>query len=126
VEALEVCFGIASTIAVVYGLERWGRWLSGLYGAPRGLRWVGLIGGLAPPAGTAFTVYGLVRTFGALQGGDAAQKQARLAEGIASAMRGTAIGLGLFALTIVLLLVLTWRFHWSAKEPKASGAPPYR
>lgn len=57
---------------------------------------------------------------------DPANKARLLAEGISEAMNGISLGI-LFALaSMIVMLVLTWRYHWSAKTPTPRGEPPYR
>jgi hypothetical protein len=41
-------------------------------------------------------------------------------------MTWTLLPLAVFALTLVGLLFLTFRYHWSARGTKVANDPPYR
>jgi len=117
--------GIACVVTLA--LAAWARWLGGRYGAPRFLRWLAW---LFVAAG-AFEVVGLVRGVTEMQSAfngavGAADRQRILANGIAETVYTTALGLVAGLLGVLVMLVLTYRFHWSAKTPKVEGQPPYR
>jgi hypothetical protein len=110
------------------GLVAWAWWLGGKYGAPRCVRWVGL--GCAGVWLTlaVYSVFGLIESFGSVsaESTDPAQKARVLAENISQSMWSAMLGMGVLAVGLVAMLVLTWRYHWSAKPPVAPGSPPYR
>ena len=74
------------------------------------------------------SIYGMVESVGAIRGEshDPAQKARALAEGISWAMHAALVAFAVIAAGIVLLLALTWRYHWSAKPEAVPREPPYR
>ena len=115
-------------LPIVVALLFWGRWLGGKYGAPRWVRWVGWPIAAVWAVTGALAVHRLIEGFGALEAGaaDPAQKARVLAEGISEAMHVALLGIGVIVAGFVALLVLTWRYHWSAKPPAVPHDPPYR
>lgn len=120
--SLETIVAALTAIAAAVGLVRWSRFIARCHGAPRWIRHVGPVGVVAMSVGLLGTVLGLMHAFSAVSapGLSAADRQRVLSNGIAEAMYNTAIGLGVAGLCVVLLLVLTWRYHWAAKDGETS------
>ena len=112
----------------VVALLFWARWVGGKYGAPRWVRWSGWAVAAAWAVTAVVSIHGMVESFGAVRGEsvDPAQKARALAEGISGAMHAALMGIAVIASGIVFLLVLTWRYHWSAKPEVVPREPPYR
>lgn len=113
----------AMTLVVVgalLGLAYWASWVSSRYGAPRWLRAIKWIFGASAFVHLAGNYWSYRELSGAIDRGtvvDATDRARLLANGIAEAMYNGAIGV-LFAIVgMLVMLVLTWRYHWSAKLP---------
>jgi hypothetical protein len=104
----------------------WGRWLSGLYGAPRWPRWLGFVPGIVWMTLIALGVRAFVHAFDIANAVDPAEKARVLAESIRNAMNLFAFAWAFLVLFVIPMLALTWRYRWSQKTAKAEGQPPYR
>ena len=59
-------------------------------------------------------VYGLYSSFAALgAGGDSSQRAQTLADGVSLSIRSLEYGSVAVMITLVMLTVLTWKYHWS-------------
>lgn len=125
--ALAALVALAVLLVTAFAIVKWSRWLGGRYGAPRWVRWVGPIGLVlwAPQP-----LFGAVRTIlyvEATNGGSAADRQQRLSYGSAELLYATLFyGVLIEVILVILLVALTWKYHWAAKAPTAKGLPPYR
>lgn len=114
-------------LPVVAAIFYWSRWLSRRYGAPRWIQYIGWGAVVLFALSSFFTLFYLRRSFDISNHVDPAEKARVLAEGISIAMNGALAGIILLIVEILLLVALTWRYHWSApKEPELPRSPPYR
>ena len=107
--------------------------------------WLWAIANIATLIGLIGTIFGLIKSFGAVAAVSADQKAAALAKGISEAMNNTAFGLGIAVVCIVAHLVLNTQvikmveraehalFHFinvhaqwrkGYRPPEPAGAPP--
>ena len=116
------------TLLMTTGLVLWARWLGRLYGVPRFVRHLAWFFAAVWALGAAWSVMGMLEGFGAIssESVDPSQKARILAEGIAESMNALAISAALLLFGAVVMLVLTWRYHWTAKPPNVPRDPPYR
>jgi len=77
--------------------------------------YLNLLGNTATLAGLLGTVFGLIKTFGAIAGASPEERSVKLAEGISEAMNCTAFGLGTGIVGVLAFAVLASK----AKEIKA-------
>lgn len=113
--------GFLLNIAVPIALFAWGRSVANRRGG-RGWRlasYLPLVAALASMVGVFLTVLGLMRAFGATASTDAASKATVLSEGIATAMWGTAIGMGL-SIALYVASVVTFAVGELTK-PRTDG-----
>lgn len=103
----------------------WGRWLSGAYGAPQWRRWLGFLPGIAWITLLALLVRASFLVTQSMEG-DPAAKARILGETISEVMHLLVFALAFLVLYVGAMLVLSWRYRWSNKLPKAEGRPPYR
>ncbi len=124
-------FGLVPLTLVALAVAYWTRWLAWQPRVPawlgRILRWAYVVVIPTPAIGIMITIHGLRMAFAAVESDDPSQKARILAEGISEAMNATAFVIALLFVELVLLLVLTWRYHWSkAPSVEVPGSPPYR
>ena len=112
--------------ALAYAFIAWGRWLSRTYDAPRWLRWSGAIPSVIWLTFLIFSAISFAHVFDPPPGSSAADRQRILANGIAEGMHNALFAMLTQLVGGVMMLVLTWRYRWSKKPPKAEGQPPYR
>ncbi len=91
----------------------WSRWLAKKPGAPRWLRFVGPALIINIFAALGLTILALLHAFRSNADVDPAHKSQRLAEGIAVAMRFTAVGIAFDALMLLVLIFFTVRLRRS-------------
>ncbi len=124
------CFVALAATAAVVGVVRWSRFVASRYGAPRWTRYVGPSGVIASAGigvgGTAVGLHRALHIFDDAPAVDPSDKARILAEAISEAMHMAFIGTGIALATVIFLLILTFRYHWSARSPKPLGSPPYR
>ncbi len=116
-------------LPVVVALVIWARWLGGKYGVPSWVRRIGWAIAALWAVTLVVSVIGLIGGFGSVVTGesvDPAQKARVLAEAISEAMMAAVLEMGVVVAGSALLLVLTWRYHWSAKPVSVPRDPPYR
>lgn len=110
-------------IAIAISIALWVRWLWMRYQAARRslIAWM-LTTVVLLAHGVCGTLMGLIKAFGAVGGEsiDPSQKARVLAEGISEGMNCSVFGLLPLLVIPVVLVVITWRYHWS----KAKKAPP--
>ena len=116
-------FGVGGIVL----LFLWARAVSGGYGAPRWIRFFPIAPAIVFGVLLARAIDGLRRLAGPpSDAGDPAMKARILAESISEAMNLILASFLVLVVSAVVLLLLTWRYRWSQKLPKAEGQPPYR
>jgi len=124
-----VIFAVIILTGATLGLAQWASWLSGRYGAPRWLRTLRWVFGIAALGQLALHYWSFRHLSSVIDRNgsvDPTNKARILAEGISEAMNGIAMGILFTIPSMIVMLVLTWRYHWGAKTPKPRGEPPYR
>lgn len=104
---LGAAVGLLVHVAVPVALVIWGRSVARKRGG-RGwllVSYLPLLAAMASTVGVLFTIVGLIRAFEAVAHADPASKATLLAEGIATAMWATAIGIGVSILLYVASIV---------------------
>jgi hypothetical protein len=109
-------------------LAFWARWLGRRYGTPKVVRYLPWTFLGAWLIGTIGAAAFMLKMFGAVSGEsiDPSQKARILAEGISESMNMAACSIAFFVLGALVMLLLTWRYHWAAKPEDPGGTPPYR
>ena len=108
---------------VAVALAFWARWLGRRDSAPRFVRHLAWVFGAFWLIGAIGTGYGIMRSFGAVSGEsvDPSQKARILAEGISEAINVAAASAALLVIGAIVMLALTWRYHWAARPPGPSA-----
>lgn len=84
--------------------------------------YLAMIANVATLLGLLGTIYGLIKSFKAIAGADAATKQTLLADGISTAMNHTAMGLAVAIPTMIAYSLLTGRAHKITEEIENSAS----
>ena len=111
-------------IALVISVALWVRWIWMRYQASHRslIAWM-LTTAVLFALGICGMLMGLIKAFGAVGGEsiDPSQKARILAEGISEGMNCSVLGLLPLLVMPVVLVVLTWKYHWSKPKKDASG-----
>lgn len=125
-----VAFIVLPAVALtLFVCARWAFWLRSRYGAPRWVRpihWVFGLGGCAQLFINFWTLRKLNGHSGGGEATDPAAKATLVAEGVRTGMTVMALSVVFAMIALVVMLLLTWRYHWDATTPKPRGEPPYR